>query len=128
MAVRCKEGILPAAVVVGLSGLTDVVDGIVARRFNMVTDIGKIIDPIADKLTQLAVITCLALRYSPMRVLLAAHVIKELIMGIMGLMALKRNSINSAKWYGKVSTIVLFCVTAIHLIFPGIPHQRQSLL
>ena len=110
-----------AAIVVGISGFTDVIDGVIARKFNMITDIGKIIDPIADKLTQATVIFCLALRYKAMAVLFIAHVIKELAMGIMGLIALKHKSINSAKWYGKVSTIVLFWVIVIHLVFPNVP-------
>lgn len=111
---------ITAAVVVGISGLTDVVDGIIARKFNMVTDIGKIIDPIADKLTQATVIFCLALRYRAMIALFVAHFIKELTMGIMGLIALKKKTITSAKWYGKMSTVVLFFVTVIHLIFPKV--------
>lgn len=111
---------LTAAVIVGISGLTDVVDGIIARKFNMITDIGKIIDPIADKLTQATVIFCLSLRYNTMIALFVAHVIKELVMGVMGLVALKNHSINGARWYGKLNTVVLFFVIIIHLIIPNV--------
>ena len=48
-----------AAVVVGISGLTDMFDGKIARRFNMITELGKFIDPLADKLTQAALLICL---------------------------------------------------------------------
>ena len=50
---------IAAVVVIALSGLTDILDGKIARRFNMVSDFGKFIDPVADKLTQLAMILCL---------------------------------------------------------------------
>lgn len=111
---------LTAAIVVGISGLTDVVDGVIARKFNMITDIGKVIDPIADKLTQATVIFCLSLRYTTMIALFIAHIVKEFIMGIMGLIALKNHSINSARWYGKLNTVVLFFVIIIHLIIPNV--------
>ena len=51
-----------AAAVVGVSGLTDMFDGKIARRFNMITELGKFIDPLADKLTQAALLICLAVR------------------------------------------------------------------
>lgn len=111
---------ITAAIVVGISGFTDVIDGVIARRFNMITDIGKIIDPIADKLTQATVIFCLSLRYKAMVALFITHMIKEFIMGVMGLIALKHKSINGAKWYGKMSTVVLFFVTVIHLLLPSV--------
>ncbi|MBQ6540613.1 MAG: CDP-alcohol phosphatidyltransferase family protein [Oscillospiraceae bacterium] len=123
-----RHAYLPAALVVGLSGLTDIADGVIARRYNMVTDAGKIIDPIADKLTQLAVIICLATRFAPMRILLCAHIVKELAMGIMGLMALKKKSVNSAKWYGKMSTVAVFSVTVLHLLIPDMPLNISRIL
>lgn len=55
-----------AVAVLALSGITDILDGFIARRFGMVSDVGKILDPVADKLTQGAVILCLAFRYSLM--------------------------------------------------------------
>lgn len=123
-----KEAYFPAAIVMGLSGLTDIVDGVVARKFNMITDIGKIIDPIADKLTQATVIFCLAIRYDAMRALFVAHVIKEIAMGIMGIISLKHHEINSARWYGKVSTVVLFFVTVIHIVFPVVNETLSIVL
>lgn len=47
-----------------LSGVTDSLDGIIARRFNQITDIGKLLDPVADKITQVTVVICLAVRYT----------------------------------------------------------------
>ena len=73
-----------AAVLVGISGLTDMFDGKVARKFNMITELGKFIDPLADKLTQGALVLCFAVRYPLMRAVLALFILKEGFMGIMG--------------------------------------------
>ena len=73
-----------AAVLVGISGLTDMFDGKVARKFNMITELGKFIDPLADKLTQGALVLCFAVRYPLMRAVLALFILKEGFMGIIG--------------------------------------------
>lgn len=104
-----------------LSALTDIVDGFIARKFNMVSDFGKILDPIADKLTQGTVTICLTLKYRLMHVLVILFIVKEILMGIMGAITLKRyGEVNSAKWYGKVNTIVLYAVIMALVIFPNI--------
>lgn len=104
-----------------LSALTDIVDGFIARKFNMISDFGKILDPIADKLTQGTVIICLTLKYKLMRVLIAFFIIKEIIMGLMGAITLKKKGkVNSAKWYGKANTVVLYAVMMALVLFPNI--------
>ena len=104
-----------------LSAITDIVDGIIARKCNMVSDFGKIFDPIADKLTQGTVIICLILKYPLMISLIVAFVIKEVIMGIMGLVtARKYGEVNSAKWYGKANTVLLYSVMGLLILFPQI--------
>ena len=81
---------LYAALVVLLSSLTDLFDGKIARRFHMVTELGKALDPIADKLTHAALAICLATRYPMMWVLIALMLVKEGYMGVMGLIFLKK--------------------------------------
>ncbi len=89
-----------------LSGATDVIDGWIARTFHLVSDFGKAIDPIADKLTQIAVLFCLMREYWWV---LAALLLKEITIGIMGLVALHRtHSVYSAGWYGKLCTVVIY--------------------
>ena len=66
-----------AALVVLLSSLTDLFDGKIARRFHMVTELGKALDPIADKLTHAALAICLATRYPMMWALIALMLVKE---------------------------------------------------
>lgn len=74
-----------AAGILLVSSLTDLFDGRIARRFHMVTELGKALDPIADKLTHAALAVCLAVRYPLMRALLVLMAVKEGYMGIMGL-------------------------------------------
>lgn len=81
---------LYAAFVVLISSLTDLFDGKIARRFNMITELGKALDPIADKLTHGALAVCLATRYPLMWVLIVLMIIKEGYMGIQGLIFLKK--------------------------------------
>lgn len=110
-----------AAVVVGISGLTDMFDGKIARRFNMITELGKFIDPLADKLTQAALLICLAVRYPLMRAVLALFVIKEGFMAVMGALLLPRGKkLDGAMWFGKVCTAVLYAVLFLLLLLPGI--------
>lgn len=89
-----------------LSGATDVVDGWIARTFHLVSDFGKALDPIADKLTQIVVLFCLMRQYWWV---LAALLFKEITIGILGLVALHRtHSVYSAGWYGKLCTVVIY--------------------
>lgn len=105
-----------------LSGVTDSLDGIIARKFNQITDLGKILDPVADKLTQVTVILCLAIRNPAVVGLLVICLVKELCQGIGGLFLLRRGEkIQGAKWYGKVSTFVFYGVMALIVLWPGMP-------
>ena len=90
-----------------LSGATDVIDGWIARTFHLVSDFGKAIDPVADKLTQIAVLLCLM----PMKCwwVVGVLVFKECFIGVMTLIALKKtHSVYSAGWYGKLCTVVIY--------------------
>ena len=90
-----------------LSGVTDVVDGWIARTFHLVSDFGKAIDPVADKLTQIAVLLCLM----PMKYwwVVGILVFKEISIGILTLLALRRtHKVYSAGWYGKLCTVVIY--------------------
>lgn len=118
-----------AAAVMGVSALTDLFDGKIARRFNMVTELGKILDPVADKLTHAAIAVALSFRYPLMRTLIAVFVAKELFMGIMGLiMMMKGKHMNGAQWYGKLCTAVLFTVLFVLLLYVEIPCLAANIL
>lgn len=110
-----------AAGMIILSGLTDVADGIIARKFNMVSDFGKILDPIADKVTQGTIIICLSFKYPAMIWLVALFIVKEFIMALLGYITIKSmDSVNSAKWYGKVSTLVLYASMILMIFNPDL--------
>lgn len=120
--------ILTACLLV-LSGLTDIADGIIARKFNMTSELGKLLDPVADKLTQATVIVCLALHYKWMRILAVVFALKETAMVVFGLINLdKSGKFKSARWYGKVNTVLFYCVTAILILFPDINYRLATAL
>ena len=117
-----KQEYIWAVAVIFVSGLTDIVDGIIARKWGMVSDFGKILDPIADKCTQGAIILCLTVRYSMMWLLISLFAVKEVCMAAMGLLVIRRkDSVNSAKWHGKVNTVVLYSVLMLLILFPAMP-------
>lgn len=113
---------IAAVVVIALSGLTDILDGKIARRFNMVSDFGKFIDPVADKLTQLAMILCLLAKYAGMQGLVILMVLKESFLFAFSYVTFKKTGVvNSARWYGKATTALLYAVMVVLFLFPNIP-------
>lgn len=100
-----------------LSGVTDLLDGVIARRFNQITDCGKLLDPLSDKLTQVAVVICLATRYPALLSLVALCLVKEGCQAIGGIILLrKRTAVRGSKWFGKVATVVFYaCMLAMVL-------------
>ena len=107
-----------------VSALSDVLDGVVARRFNMCSEFGKFLDPLADKLTQVALVVCLMTRYTPIRILFAIIVVKEIVLTYLAAVALKKyNSVNSARWYGKLCTMVLEASIIVLLVVPTVPEN-----
>jgi cardiolipin synthase len=112
-----------------LSAITDLLDGKIARKFNMVSELGKILDPIADKVTQGVLLICLSSEYKLTRALLLLFLVKESYMIIMGArMVVKTQANDGAKWYGKVNTTVFYIVMAILIIFPDLPKTVVNLL
>ncbi len=115
-----------AAAILAVSCITDMIDGKIARHFNMISNTGKILDPLADKATQFTLIVCLAIRYPILLVLIVLFVIKEGFQGIAGLMILRRGEIlKGALISGKICTTVLF-ISLIILVM--IPHISQTAL
>ncbi len=108
--------------VLALSAATDIVDGRIARKFHAVSDFGKALDPVADKLTQLAMLACLVSRFPQMLVLLVLLAVKELLTGIMSLIAIQRSGdVLSAEWHGKITTVMLYTLMLLHLVWIAIP-------
>ncbi len=123
IAIAYKRGrFILSAVLLVLSGVTDVVDGFIARTFNMTSNLGKVLDPIADKLTQLAIMLCLFDRFPLMLLPFNLLLIKEIVACIMGLLVIKKtNKVHSAVWHGKISTALLYAMMFLHIIWGDIP-------
>lgn len=112
------------AMLLALSGLTDLFDGAIARHFNQISDIGKLLDPIADKLTQVAVIVSLAIKIPVLRWLVGIVVVKEFLQGLGGLLLLRTDvKVHGAEWFGKVTTTLFYVVMVAIVVFPSMPPQ-----
>ena len=112
-----------------LSAATDIVDGMIARHLGMISDFGKAIDPIADKLTQFAMLLCLTMRFPIMFLPCSVLFMKEISAGIMSIFAIKRSGeVLGAVWHGKVTTVLLYGTMILHLIWFNIPSVLSNLL
>ena len=117
-----QENYNMVAVVTAISCLSDVLDGIVARKTGSVSDMGKVLDPIADKLTQGVLLLCLASRYPGAWWLIGLFLFKELAQLVIGFFTVTgTGEVTSARWYGKACTVFLFVVIFILILVPAIP-------
>lgn len=104
-----NDDYLLAAIILVISGVSDMLDGIIARQFKQITKLGKILDPVADKLTLTAVVICMGLKFSEIIPLVFILILKDLLMMIAGSFLLKKGiEPPAAKWYGKLSTIFFY--------------------
>lgn len=119
---------LAAFIILAVSFLTDLLDGKIARKFNMVTDFGKVLDPVADKLTQGALAIAVTFHYPLMKMFLLIFLCREIYMAVIGLYLLKKKKVcNGAQWYGKVCTMIIDVGVCL-LLLPGIPYQAANIM
>lgn len=112
-----------------VSGLTDMCDGFIARKFHMISNLGKILDPVADKLTQGVTLLCLIKKIPAMLALCVLLIVKEVFLGITGLLAIRKSGkVNGAVWHGKVVTWLLYLTMILHMIWVDIPKSFSLLL
>lgn len=127
------EQYLPAGIVLVASGLTDALDGFLARRFHWVSQLGKVLDPVADKLTQVSLYLTIGFvigkTYRWIWWFFAIMLCKELIMIVLGADLLKKGvKIEGAKWTGKVNTVLFYVTMAILVFFPQAPKALIAFL
>lgn len=109
-----------AAGILAVSCLTDAVDGKIARHFDMISTVGKILDPVADKATQFTLIVCLAVTRPVLWILVALFVVKESFQLIAGILNLRKGKmLNGALFTGKVCTTLLFISMIFLVLFPN---------
>ncbi|MDP4092562.1 MAG: CDP-alcohol phosphatidyltransferase family protein [Bacillota bacterium] len=114
-----KESYTLAVILFLLGGLTDVLDGYIARKFNLVTSWGKLADPVADKLMQITALTILTfvIKRIPIPIVLIV-VAKEVFMGIGSISLYKKeHHVVSANWYGKLATVVFYLAIMVIIVF-----------
>lgn len=114
---QTKEAYYLAAGIIFISGVTDFLDGYIARKYNKVTELGKFIDPLADKLTQMGISIMLVFKFELAIILVSVFFVKEFVMSLVCfiLFEKKKKRLDSALWYGKVATAG-FYVTTFFLI------------
>lgn len=111
---------LIAGGIMALSCMTDLIDGKIARQFNQITNLGKILDPLADKITQFTLTLCLSLKYPVLHPVLALFVVKEIFQLVVGLIfLLKGRMLPGALMAGKVCTTILFVSLIALVLFPN---------
>lgn len=126
-ALYTRGRVLQALAVLLLAAASDLLDGAVARRFHQVTDLGKILDPVADKLMQAAMMLCAAARTPAVWLLLGLHLLREGCLALLGLRVLQvTGRVWSARWYGKACTALLYAVMIALLALPELPAGLEA--
>lgn len=111
---------LVAVIIMILAALTDLFDGKIARKFNQVSNLGKLLDPIADKLSQMAIVIVLLYSYwyNPIKYLFFFFIAKEVVMILGGALLLSKGMRpTAAEIWGKVATNVFYIAMIIVLAF-----------
>ena len=107
-----------AAGILSLSCLTDMVDGKIARHFNMISTVGKLLDPVADKTTQFALMLCFSIEYPILFSLVGLFLLKETFQLVAGFLAYRKGRIlTGALMSGKICTTILFLTLIIMVLF-----------
>lgn len=99
-----------------LSALSDILDGFIARKFNLITDFGKLMDPLADKITQLTILISLGLKHVIPLWILCVIALKEFIMIAGASFLYGKDTVVSSKWYGKLTTVVFYFAIVSSLV------------
>lgn len=111
-----QDNYIATIIVLTISGLTDILDGFIARKFNFISDFGKLMDPLADKATQVALLVTLTIqKIIPVWIILIVA-IKEFFMITGASFLYGKELVVSSKWYGKLAT-VLFYIAIVCSLF-----------
>ena len=114
-----------AIVFLTLSGITDILDGTIARKFNFITNFGKLIDPLADKLTQLSILWMLVSKNIIPLWILVIVLLKEATMVAGASFLYGKELVVSSKWYGKASTVLFYLAIVLSMIFRDLQIQTS---
>ena len=107
--------------ILAVSCLTDMIDGQIARRFNQISNLGKLLDPIADKTTQLALVLCLSIRYPVLNHVLVLFLAKEFTQLFVAYAKFRQGkALPGSIFAGKICTTVLFISLILLVLFPNL--------
>ena len=118
-----------AAAILAVSCLTDLIDGQIARRCNMISTVGKVLDPFADKVTQFTLVICLSIKYPILWTLSVLIFVKEIFQLTAGIVHFKKGKmLKGAQITGKICTTVLFLSLIILVMMPDIEYKFVQLI
>lgn len=118
-----------ASAILAVSCLTDLVDGQIARRFQMISTVGKVLDPLADKLTQFTLVICLSIKYPVLLILVILIFIKEVFQLVAGILRFKKGKmLKGAQLTGKICTTVLFVSLILLVMLPDISYKAVQII
>ena len=118
-----------AGTILTVSCLTDLIDGQIARRFNMVSNLGKVLDPFADKATQFALILCLSVKYRSMFYVLFLFLTKEFFQLVLAWSQFRRGKVLSgALAAGKICTALLFLSLILLVLLPNLKDKIINII
>ena len=120
-----QEEYIWAIAILTLSGLTDVLDGTIARKFNFTTNFGKLIDPLADKITQISILGTLVVKNIVPLWILVTVLVKEAAMVAGASFLYGKELVVSSKWYGKAATVLFYLAIVLSMIFRDLGIQNN---
>ena len=118
-----------ASAILAVSCLTDLIDGQIARRFQMISTVGKVLDPLADKLTQFTLVICLSIKYPVLLILVILIFVKEVFQLVAGILRFKKGKmLKGAQLTGKICTTVLFVSLILLVMLPDISYKAVQII
>ncbi len=110
-----------AVIVLLISAFSDMLDGVIARNFDQKSELGSMLDPIADKISFITVVVCIAIIFPEVKAIVAIMFAKEILMLIGGIYMISKNIKPSpAKWYGKLSTVIFYLSSGIIVLLKAV--------
>ena len=107
---------LLALILFTLSGITDIADGFIARKFNLTSNFGKLMDPLADKLTQISILAILVIENMIPIWILVIVVLKEITMVAGASFLYGKDVVVYSRWYGKLATVLFYLAIVSSLL------------
>ena len=120
-----QDKYITAMIVLTISGLTDILDGAIARKFNLITNFGKLIDPLADKITQISILGTLVVKNIIPLWILVIVLVKEAAMVAGASFLYGKELVVSSKWYGKAATVLFYLAIVLSMIFRDLGIQNS---